>query len=132
MPNGQYCRADFFAWLERQGEKKPVEVNKGNNGRFSHNSDWSEYDEKMLVTVLWHVSNSISNGKEIYVKCDTIDWLNKLRERVCPQTHWKPSEEMLEALYRVIPENAMDKSEDEILLDKLYQGLKYGKVLSEK
>ena len=45
---------------------------------------------------------------------------------------WKPSEEMLEALYRVIPENVMEISEDEMLLDKLYQGLKYGKVLSEK
>jgi hypothetical protein len=39
---------------------------------------------------------------------------------------------MLEALYSVIPENVMEKSEDEMLLDKLYQGLKYGKVLSEK
>jgi uncharacterized coiled-coil DUF342 family protein len=46
--------------------------------------------------------------------------------------HWKPSDEMLEALYMVIPENVMEKSEDEMLLDKLYQGLKYGKVLSEK
>ena len=45
---------------------------------------------------------------------------------------WKPSEEMLEALYRVIPENVMAISEDEMLLDKLYQGLKYGKVLSKK
>lgn len=55
-------------------------------------------------------------------------WLDSLR----PQSHWKPSEEMLEALYRVIPENVMEKSEDEMLLDKLYQGLKYGRVLSNK
>ena len=45
---------------------------------------------------------------------------------------WKPSKEMLEALYRAVPENVMEISEDEILLDKLYQGLKYGKVLSER
>ena len=45
---------------------------------------------------------------------------------------WKPSEEMLEALYRIIPENVMEISEDEMLLGKLYQGLKYGKVLSKK
>jgi hypothetical protein len=38
---------------------------------------------------------------------------------------------MLEALYRAIPENVMTISEDEMLLDKLYQGLKYGRVLSE-
>jgi hypothetical protein len=39
---------------------------------------------------------------------------------------------MLKALYRAIPENTMAISEDEMLLDKLYQGLKYGKVLSKK
>ena len=47
------------------------------------------------------------------------------------QSQWKPSEEMLEALYRAIPENVMEISEDEMLLDKLYQGLKYGRVLSK-
>lgn len=46
------------------------------------------------------------------------------------QKQWKPSEEMLEALYRAIQENTMEISEDEMLLDKLYQGLKYGRVLS--
>ena len=59
------------------------------------------------------------------------DWLEALKNKVAPQNQWKPSEEMLEALYRVIPENVMEKSEDEILLDKLYQGLKYGRVLSK-
>lgn len=45
---------------------------------------------------------------------------------------WKPNDEMLEALYRAIPENVMEISEDAILLGKLYQGLKYGRVLSKK
>ena len=57
-----------------------------------------------------------------------IAWLKSLR----PQNRWKPSDEMLEALYRAVPENVMEISEDEMLLDKLYQGLKYGRVLSEK
>lgn len=48
------------------------------------------------------------------------------------QRQWKPSEEMLEALYRAIPENVMEISEDKMLLDKLYQGLKYSRVLSNK
>ena len=48
-----------------------------------------------------------------------------------PHSAWKPSEEMLEALYRATPKNVMELSEDEMLLDKLYQGLKYG-ILSKK
>ena len=64
--------------------------------------------------------SSLEEGEWIYL--DDIE----------PQSHWKPSEEMLEALYRAIPENVMEISEDEMLLNKLYQGLKYGRVLSSK
>lgn len=39
---------------------------------------------------------------------------------------------MLEALYRAVPDNVKEMSEDEMLLDKLYQGLKYGRILNEK
>lgn len=86
---------------------------------------WSEEDECCINQLIVFCENCMvqdSNTK----KCAT--WLKSLRH----QSHWKPSEEMLEALYKVIPENVMEKSEDEMLLDKLYQGLRYGKVLSEK
>ncbi len=69
----------------------------------------------MLVTVLWHVSNSISNGKETYIKCDTIDWLNKLRERVCPQTHWKPSEAQMIVLNDIIINGHLSNANERIL-----------------
>ena len=60
---------------------------------------------------------------------DIIAWLEKQGEH---QNRFKPSEEMLEALYKVIPGNVMAISEDEMFLDKLYQGLKYGRVLKNK
>ena len=94
---------------------------------------WSEEDEKLLDNTIRFIENCVAatspslrtynpilTGKEI-------PFLKSLKERYT----WKPSEEMLEALYRVIPENVMEKSEDEILLDKLYQGLKYGRILSK-
>ena len=60
-------------------------------------------------------------------------FLTNLKFGIDPQKkQWKPSEAMLEALYRAIDKDVMEKSEDEILLDKLYQGLKYGRVLSNK
>ena len=88
--------------------------------------EWSEEDEQMMNSFLHKVEvcNLLTNKENVWI-------INKLKS-LKPQNTWKPSEEMLEALYRVIPENVMEKSEDDMLLDKLYQGLKYGKVLSEK
>ena len=82
--------------------------------------EWNEEDEKQYRGAI-AICNSLGHT-------NTADWLKSHR----PQSQWKPSEEMLEALYRVIPENTMEISEDEMLLDKLYQGLKYGRVLSNK
>jgi len=112
LPNGTVAVADMLAWLEKQGEQKPA---------------WSEEDECRMNN-LCHFLEEYGNQYYGHLTLQyTISWLKSLR----PQKQWKPSEEMLEALYRVIHENVMEKSEDEILLDKLYQGLKYGRVLSK-
>lgn len=58
---------DMLAWLEKQGEHKSV---------------WSEEDEKFFKTALWHITNSVSNGKSTDVHCDTTDWLKSLKDRV--------------------------------------------------
>ena len=54
LPNGTVAISDMIAWLEKQGEKKPVEENKGNIWGIS--SNWSEEEltefEKMLRYVL--------------------------------------------------------------------------------
>lgn len=86
--------------------------------------EWSKEDESYLNTTIAYLKDA-KEFKKTAENC--IDWLKSLR----PQNHWKPSEEMLDALYRAIPEETKEKSEDEILLDKLYQGLKYGRVLSK-
>jgi hypothetical protein len=43
---------------------------------------WTEEDESYYKSVLWHVSNSISNGKETNVKSDLTAWLEKLKNRL--------------------------------------------------
>ena len=80
-------KEDVIAWLEEQGEQKPVE--------------WSEEDEEMLDSIVNSIE--ITSGrialpslKENYTK--QVDWLKSLR----PQKHWKPTEEQLEALQKVI------------------------------
>ena len=95
---------------------------------------WSEEDGKMIR----FIGNAITaEDAALYLTSKGIKiidahvWLNGLKDRVQPQSIWKPSEEMLEALYKAIPENVMAMSEDKVLLDKLYQGLKYGRVLGK-
>ena len=74
---------DIIAWLEKRGEQKPV---------------WSAEDEKFFITALWHISNSISNGKSTDTHCDTAKWLKSLKDRVLSQNTWKPSDEQMNAL----------------------------------
>lgn len=95
---------------------------------------WSEDDENTIKFLISHFCTCHPTRTFQFTINEVIthdELLRKIRH-LKHQTTWKPSEEMLEALYRVIPEKVMEKSEDEMLLDKLYQGLKYGKVLSEK
>ena len=64
---------DWIAWLEKQGEKKPVEENKGNIGGISPN--WSEEDEKEMAAIEHHLNNC---GASI----TSILWLKSLKDRV--------------------------------------------------
>lgn len=54
------------------------------------------------------------------------DWLDFLKNRVAPQSNWKPSQEQLNALYNVVSYNSKDvcRSHDDILLEELLGQLK--------
>jgi len=151
----------WLSWLEKQGEQKPADmdnkylrmretkptniaefldrlttveqeflwehiekVKKLDREDREQKPAWSEEDDAVLDALIRHLEGEdIHVSPHLAVKC-----LKSLKDRYT----WKPSDEMLEALYRVIPENVMEISEDEMLLNKLYQGLKYGRVLSKK
>lgn len=103
--------------------------------------EWSDKDKK-LIDDTCHLINTLASGYGEKVTepitFSGTQMIASIKDRLRalvdnrPQSQWKPSKEMLEALYRAIPKNVMEISEDEMLLDKLYQGLKYGKVLSKK
>lgn len=153
---------NILGWLEKQGEQKPTSVldieipfgakdselqeatyyipkdfhaeiddDKVVIKKGKKQTSWSEEDEAMINSIIRELihqyNEEIPQGTE-----DKIKWLKNKLKFIKPQSQWKPSEEMLEALYKVIPQNVMEISEDEMLLDKLYQGLKYGRVLSKK
>lgn len=43
---------------------------------------WTRADDKMLGSAIWHCSLSISNGKSSNIRCDTTEWLRKLKIRL--------------------------------------------------
>ena len=75
---------DIIAWLEKQREQKPAE--------------WSEEDEKLYKSALWHIKNSCGNGGKNSGEFEVYNWLKSLKDRVLPQNTWKPSNEQLKAL----------------------------------
>lgn len=62
---------------------------------------WGEKDDKMLVTALWHLSNSISNGNSTDIRCDTTEWVKGLKNRLLGDT--RP------ACMRDVLQNILDK-----------------------
>jgi len=90
--HGEYCHEQSFKWgfqegvdwLEKQGEKKSAE--------------WSEEDERMFNSALWHIKNSCSNGGKNSGEFEVYNWLKSLK----PQSHWKPTEEQLSELRHAI------------------------------
>ena len=128
-----------IANIVENGTDDPMYEDKDGNSVFQNDiieqkPAWSEEDEDMCYKATAVINRLCAEGKEYVWSVKTLKklfyWLKSLKERVQPQNTWKPSEEMLEALYRAVPENVKEMSEDEMLLDKLYQGLKYGRVLS--
>ncbi len=57
-------------------------------------ADWSEEDEKLYTSALWHIKNSCGNGGKDSGEYEVYNWLKSLKERYT----WKPSEEQMEAL----------------------------------
>ena len=120
--------ADILAWLEKQKEQKPCE-DSGTDGdimqyieegekrgikevisfpekyglqKEQNPEEWRKEDEKILLS-LFHAINCADAQNAINKTgvgvADVSSWLFSIKERVCPQSHWKPSEKQMRALY---------------------------------
>ena len=43
---------------------------------------WSEEDEKMFNSALWHIKNSCSNGGKNSGEFEVYNWLKSIKERI--------------------------------------------------
>ena len=64
-------------------------------------AEWSEEDEKMYNSALWHIKNSCGNGGKNSGEFDVYNWLKNRVKSLRPQPHWKPSEEQMDTLKNV-------------------------------
>ena len=55
---------------------------------------WSEEDERLFDSVVWHLRNSVNNVDIEHSAGQLEDWLKSLKQRYT----WKPNEEQMEAL----------------------------------
>ena len=86
----------------------------------SKSAEWSEEDEKMLQRIIRHTeseyqdwcndkygnSEIVSDGKRSCL--ERLDWLENRLKSLRPQSHWKPSEEQMEAMEFVIKDYRED------------------------
>lgn len=94
---------------------------------------WSEEDEKILSNIIDCIKNlpifyeSINiNGEDKTTErfiCDAINWLKSLKNRVQPQSRWKPSDEQMRALDIAIRCGIQLGSSEEIALRSLLKQL---------
>ena len=89
-------REKWLAYLEKQKEQKPAE--------------WSEEDVERLAKIRMSKSGTLKSEMEFY-RQGARDAFKSLR----PQPHWKPSEEQVEALNKVIENHSSLLKKDDIL-----------------
>lgn len=103
----------WIAWLEKQGEQKPTdeelkkllqaEYEKGRTKALEEipkedatkqkPAEWSEEDEKMFNSALWHVKNSCGNQGKTSGEYEVYNWLKSIKDRCLPQPKQEWSEE---------------------------------------
>ena len=123
--NYHYNTPELFAWLKSLKDRVWSQSKQ----------EWSEEDKKLWV----HDDDIFLDAAKMIVedsprrsyggvhKNQIIPWFYSLRERLKtlrPQNTWKPSKEQMEALYDSIPQNVMEISKREMLLDSLYIDLR--------
>ena len=125
---------EYIAWLEKQGEQKPVEWSdeyKGlleaqyqqgyEDGKKVHvNVEWSEEDRNKVADYLYCLNVGFTQTAAKQRAKDICDLL-------CPQKQWKPSEELLDNLSRAWNGATFQTS----LLRELYEQLKALQIMGD-
>ena len=61
----------------------------------SKNKSWSEEDERMLNSTIWHLRHSVNNGDTEYSAGQLEDWLKSIKDRIQPKQEWSEEDEAM-------------------------------------
>ena len=84
--------------------------------------DWSEEDEEYCQCLIKDIEKSNPLPTSIYSDCKK--WLKSFKDRVQPQSQWKPSDEQMEAMENAIKPYCKGYGWNETPLGTLYNNLK--------
>ena len=104
IPQGYYAEIEDNKVVIKQGEKK---------------TDWTEEDEKMVDNIL----TPLATRYPFDIYQPMYNWLKALKERVQPQTTWKPSDEQMKILRNEV-EGWTKGCPIQMVLESLYNDLK--------
>lgn len=69
------------------------EIEKENPYSGNQKQEWSEEDEKLYISALWHIKYSCGNGGHDSGEYEVYNWLKSIKDRVQPQSKQEWSEE---------------------------------------
>ena len=75
------------AGYEWDAEKKELK-------KIEQNPSWSEEDEKLYSSALWHIKNSCGNGGKDSGEFEVYNWLKSIKSRIMPQQEWSDKDEI--------------------------------------
>ena len=123
-PTIEWVNKTFHRWTIQDAKKELKKIEQGNSPVLSNSSNngknaWSEEDEEHIESILKRLDGMCKKGATFtetrFAVNQDMDWLKSLRDRVQPQSHWKPTEIQLELL-----KEACDKRWEPDGLDPLY------------
>ena len=112
-------RKIMLSWLKSLKGRVGCEVN------CTTTRKWSEEDEKATNDIMWIIEAYRKNGfneTHIQIADSSENWLKSIKDRVQPQSQWKPSDEQIDALEDAIADAVSSIQKN--MLNSLYQDLK--------
>lgn len=92
------------------------EIEKENPYSGNQKQEWSEEDEKLYISALWHIKNSCGNGGKDSGEFEVYNWLQSLKDRVQPKQEWNEEDEKMWS--QVINEIEAIKSNSSTIFEK--------------
>lgn len=80
-------------WCHRIIDLARKEIEKENPYSGNQKQEWSEEDEKLYTSALWHIKNSCGNGGKDSGEYEVYNWLKSIKDRIQPQPKQEWSEE---------------------------------------